>query len=183
MLYQLSYLGRSREGQKSPASRRIIVGRGGAVYRPEGRVSTFLLQMRGLGAHPPRSPARPVQGHENAGLFDIVLVAFDDRDDIGAAEPAMQVDVAAARRAERAHRISRGPAADRTAANRLGGWGGGGLERFVCHGSLFRRPSGPIHPLRQPQTPTVLSQPKRIGKPSPASKVVASYIGRPTTLV
>src|SRR4051794_10233233 len=160
MLYQLSYRGRSGEGQKSLASRRVIVGRDGAVYRREGRVSTFLLQMRGRGARPPRSPARPIQGHENAGLFDVVLVAFGGRDDIGAAQPAVEVDVAAARREERAHGLGRGPAADRAAAGRLGGGGGGGLERFVCHGSLFRRPSEPIHPLRQPQTPTVLSQPK-----------------------
>ena len=39
MLYQLSYLGRSREGQKSPASRRVIVGQDGAVYRPERKFS------------------------------------------------------------------------------------------------------------------------------------------------
>ena len=51
MLYQLSYLGRSRGRGKSPSSPRVIGGRGGAVYRCDKIVSTFLLDWRWHSRH------------------------------------------------------------------------------------------------------------------------------------
>ena len=127
MLYQLSYLGRSRRNRKSPTSRRVIVGRGGAVYRPEAELST-ILRRRSRQPAPRRTPR---QTAENARLFDVVLIAFGGRDDIGAAQPAIEVDVATARRAEWAHRISRRPAADRAAANGPSGHSRGRVGRLV----------------------------------------------------
>jgi len=112
----------------------------------------------------------------------------------------MQVDVAAAGRAERAQLLIRRPVADRATVDGFGGWLGD-LRRFVGHRSLFKHGGGRMHPaaqawrrfpsaIRPPgrlslrvQTPTVLSQPKRIGKPSPPSRLTVSYNGRPTTLL
>lgn len=104
-----------------------------AVYRPEGKFSHSLCGCAAARDARPDRPAPQGQDDENTALFDVVLVAFGGRDDIGAAEPAMQVDVAAARRAERADGLGRGPVADRAAADGLGGFRSGGapVGRFV----------------------------------------------------
>lgn len=106
-----------------------------------------------------------------AALFRILLFAVAARNDIGPGQPAVQVDIAAAWRAERAHVVGRRTGADRAAVDRLGGGGRGG--RFVGHRHLFRHDGAGVHPV-EAQTPVVLSQPKRIGNPSPESRLTVS---------
>ena len=174
--------GQVLQGRKSPTSRRVIVGWDGAVYRCEAQVSTFLRRRsrpKG-GAAAAHGRTRQISGI--TGLFDVILIALGSWDDVGAAQPAMEIDVAAAGRAERTHGLGRGPVADRAAADGLGGRSGGRVGRLVGHWQLFRRWRGRINP-RCDQTATVFSQPKRIGNPSPASRLVVSYSGRPTTFV
>jgi hypothetical protein len=74
---------------------------------------------------------------EKAALFDTILVTLGGRDDVGAGEPAVEIDVAAARRAERTHLFCRRPVADRTTADRLGGSVSEGVWRLVWHHSFI----------------------------------------------
>src|SRR3569833_1925520 len=116
MLYQLSYLGRSL-GPKKPVEP--------AVYRRHGQ--------RCLPSRGDCFPYSCVAGETSAGsltgrqsievyrLFDVVLIRLGGRDDIRAGEPAVEIDVATARRAEWADLLIRRPIADRAARHRLGG--------------------------------------------------------------
>src|SRR3954452_16190709 len=141
---------------------------------------------------------------DRTGLFLSVCLVIPAGNDIGAFQPAVQIDVAAARGAERA-----GGLGLRLAADRAGFEGACGLFHLVVHRVLSlhavreskslsprgflrrtRRRPGPF-PAGQfyyawgcfrdfcksgfsAQTAVALSQPKRIGKPSPPSSVVVS---------
>jgi hypothetical protein len=148
MLYQLSYLGRSLRLKKPVEP---------AVYRRHGQ--------RCLPSRDDCFPYSCVAGETSAGsltggqsievyrLFDVVLIRLGGRDDIGAGEPAMEIDVAAAGRAEWARLLIRRPIANRAAGHRLrGAWCG--FQRFVGHRSLFRRDGRQMHPT----TTALLSQ-------------------------
>src|SRR5690242_1439902 len=69
------------------------------------------------GDHP--AAAAGAAGPAGSRLLALVLLVVAAGNDIGAGEPAVEVDVAAARRAERARGLARGLAADRT-----GSWDG-----------------------------------------------------------
>ena len=89
---------------------------------------------------------------------------------VAAAQPARQIDVAAARRAERPERQFRRSPADRAAAA-IGGWGTlAGHRRY----STSRRQVGSSSAAR--------TQAKCSGKPSPTSSATTSVSGSPTTL-
>ena len=101
--------------------------------------------------HGAAQPRAQTGGACRKGLFGVVFLVLC-RDDVGAGQPAVQVDVAAARRAERRCGLGRGLAADRA---RL-------LRAAPC-----RARSGFAAQL-------AFNQPKRIGKPSPPSSVTVS---------
>src|SRR5689334_7709461 len=177
MLYQLSYRGVSRAAQ-GPVER--------AVYSGVGRRCPPGFAPRAMAG---RVFSRDIQNIGKPRLFRILVVVLAAGDDIGAGEPAVEIDVAAAGRAERARVLRRRPAADRAAA--AGDWSSSGFVVLVRHRS--RQPWQTARPITsgggersqarsRQAAATVLSQPKRIGKPSPDKSVTVSYSGRPTTL-
>src|SRR5437879_12384004 len=100
MLYQLSYLGIL--GAKDRASGRFIVGLDPAVHPASPSAS--------LGAARLRIRPQIIGKSRLFGVFRVSLLAGDD---IGAGEPAVQVDVAAARGTKRQGGGIRGLAAFR----------------------------------------------------------------------
>ena len=149
MLYQLSYPGTARHGARE---RRFIVRPGGCVHPPSpsasaGRARLRLCrQMAGKSRELTISPAslreRSAERFASAiplpanailsvhgVVFDILLIGLfvgfrAARDDIGAGQPAVQVDVATALGAERFGGLHRRLAADRALlGSRLAGSG------------------------------------------------------------
>jgi hypothetical protein len=99
-------------------------------------------------------------------LFRVFLLALAGGNSVGAGQPAVQIDVAAAFGAERRRGRDRRLAADRAWFGSLAGSAG------FC-GMIGHR--GSLHDVRaQLQMPAAFSQPKRIGKPSPPSRVQVS---------
>jgi hypothetical protein len=109
MLYQLSYLGVS----KGPRKRRRTIER--AVYSgPERRCPAVWLDRQMLA---------------ESRLFQVLIVALGGRDHIGTAEPAVQIDIPATRRAERQRRLGGRLAADRTLLRLAAAGPTGGFSR------------------------------------------------------
>jgi hypothetical protein len=188
MLYQLSYLGmlaRIPGNASGPASRRVIVGPGGAVYHATPSTLPGAASRQPAAARArwcPRVDAGLIrQGIGDSALFSVILVGLRARNDIRTRQPAMQIDVATTRRAERAGLLGRRPTADRAPR--------GADLTFATHLPRFLawRTSNPelheqFYLAASAQPPPALSQPNRIGKPSPPSSVTDSYKGKPTTL-
>jgi hypothetical protein len=108
VLYQLSYLGAGTRAAGPKAKRARLYGQGPG------------------GVHPPRP-----RGAAAPALFVLAIAArarilLDDRHRVAALEPAVEVDVGAALRAERAKTLQRRLAAERAAL--------GGAGRGLIHG-------------------------------------------------
>src|SRR5262245_49755250 len=131
---------------------------GNALGPGRGRASARLLA--------PGNPKATALRLRLALLRAVLVLVVLDRHRVDAAEPAVEVDIGAAPRAERAELRHRRLAADRArlAARRLAARGLGALG----HATHMGTPPPPC------QHQTALSQPKRIGKPSPDRSVIAS---------
>jgi hypothetical protein len=138
MLYQLSYLGVS-ERPKGLSSGRFIVAPDRDVHpasrAPRRRAQPFFAVRHSRTQPSPRvwPPARRcVQNIGESTLFRVLDVVVAAGDDVGTGQPTVEVDVAAARRAEWPRLLRRRPAADRAARARFRGLGGL-FARFVRH--------------------------------------------------
>jgi hypothetical protein len=129
MLYQLSYLGVSRTAQ-GPAERAVYSGLGpscppGFALRAAPGTARFAARASHGRLASPLWITIPAKSQDigETTLFRVLDVLVAARDDVGAGQPAVEVDVPAARRTEWPRLLRRRPAADRAAPAKLGGLG------------------------------------------------------------
>ncbi len=126
MLYQLSYLGIPARAEKAEASGRFIERSEGAVHPPSRKASAGQARFRQF-----------PQIIGKSTLFDVLDVVLAAGNNVGAGQPAVEVDVPAARRTERAERLL-----DRLVADRAGARGSLGFSNWVVHGGAQFTPTG-----------------------------------------